>query len=104
MKIAIIFEAFKAIFDLVKKPTPNVGVKIQEGARALEKIGHSLNIGAAIGAVAISAIGIGDFEMLYAWYEKDKLFFFIVLGVMQTPYIVSSYMRLAGKVQAESVS
>lgn len=102
MKLTLIFEAWKAISELIGKPTPKVGEKILQGANAAKKIGHALNIGAIVGTVGLSAIGMADLDALYSWYEKDKLFFFIVLTVMQAPYIISSYMKLAGKVQAEA--
>lgn len=99
MKLLAIIEAIRAILDLTKKPTPPTGEKIIEGGKVLDRIGHVLNTSAA--AALAAGISLADWETLYAWWEKDRLFFLIVLATMQLPYLVGAVIKLAGKVQAE---
>ncbi|MCH8494006.1 MAG: hypothetical protein LAT57_00045 [Balneolales bacterium] len=96
-KLALIRRAINTVTDLIGKPTPERGTIIDQGANELKKIGHTLN---GVAATVIGAITLSDFELLYSWWEKDKVFFSIVLAVMQAPYVVATYLKIAAKVQA----
>lgn len=97
IRLAIIRRAIDTLSELLSKPTPEKGVVIEQGADEIKKIGHALN---GLAATIIGAITISDFELLYTWWSRDKVFFVIVLLVMQAPYIVATYLKLAGKSQS----
>lgn len=92
----MITTAIKTITELFKKETPEVGKNIEKGANELVKVGHTLN---SLFGTVITGIGLSDFDALYSWWEKDKVFFLIVLVIMQAPYVMAVYMKAIGKSQ-----